>query len=126
MKGVKNISISIEWVRNPTWIFNPHCKMIITFDDYTNEIIIARVSGCGYDKESAVVGFAINKSMYFKKLFNEKKPDEKQYYGLYCYKDGYYVGQGCGMKPIIDIIELSGLKLITENHGKSYDYYYFG
>ena len=51
------LSVSVEWKRSSTWGYNPTATARTddgTFSGYA--------SGCGYDKESAAVGEALNKS----------------------------------------------------------------
>lgn len=49
------IEIAIEWKKNRFYGYNPHASIVTPGGTYR-----ARVSGCGYNKESAVVGQVLN------------------------------------------------------------------
>lgn len=58
------INISINWVKNNTWGYNPHA----TVTTNSNKITEGKASGCGYDKESAAIAEALNKNNDILKL----------------------------------------------------------
>ena len=126
MKKIRSISISIEWVKNRVWGLNPHCKFDVVFDDYSNEIAKSKASGWGYDKELKVIAMALNKSNYFQSLLKELEIERNcHYYWIYPFKNKYFITDGGDKNCFIETIGLAGLKLITENHTRLSDYYYF-
>lgn len=66
--SINFINIQICWVKNPSWGSNPHAKVDIYYSNNTCECLTGRASGCGYDKESAAVAQALNKSIIIKYL----------------------------------------------------------
>lgn len=57
------LSVAVEWKRNSTWGNNPTAT--VRANDGT---FMGWASGCGYDKESAAVGEALNKSFAVRKV----------------------------------------------------------
>jgi hypothetical protein len=56
------IRISVDWIRNRTWGYNPKVEMYTNCGYYTGS-----ASGCGYDKESSAIAEALNSSPEVKK-----------------------------------------------------------
>ncbi len=54
---LNHISVSVDWVRSQTWGYNPRVEVRTNTGFFTGS-----ASGCGYDKESAAIADAFNKS----------------------------------------------------------------
>jgi len=61
------IYITVEWVKSKTWGMNPHADVRIWNAD-TYESFTGSASGCGYDKLSASIAEAFNKSDILKAM----------------------------------------------------------
>lgn len=116
------ISVSVEWHRGRYGEYNASATVrangIVTYGSAT---------GCGYDKESASIAYAMNKNeavlrvwydhaelggkFEYSMLFDERSPLP--------HMDG-----GCGMGAVRSVFEALGYS-VTSNHGKSFDYYEF-
>jgi len=62
---VRYISVNVEYKRSSTWGYNPAVKVITNGE---SGIFRGYASGCGYDKESAAVADAFNKSLGILKI----------------------------------------------------------
>lgn len=68
---VDTIDIRVKWSKSRTWGVNPHAEVNVTLDpiDWVERVIChGKASGYGYDKESAAVAEALNKSESVLKL----------------------------------------------------------
>lgn len=142
---IKSVSISVDWKRSNTWGYNPTATVII------NGIYEYRgtASGCGYDKETAAVGTALNQSIIILKMLYTAKekalasmpPEESE-----AAKKGYiegcetnrafiHYGAGYGVLPCFEggvgmtsfrgVFEACGLKCTHTHETKHTDFYYF-
>ena len=136
-KHVKELTISIEWVKSRTWGSNPHAEVAVEFHDGTfTRKEGYKASGCGYDKESTVVADVFNDFLKYK-LWKDSRPTEKKYHrngekhetpygvawghtGDYEYK--HYSG-GIGISCFPAISEYIGGKFETVASGKLFDVY---
>lgn len=137
----KSVSISVEWKRSSIWGYNPHAEVIINdWWSYTGT-----ASGCGYDKETAAVGNALNQSHIIKRMLykckekaleNGYNPENgKGYSGIESnaecinYGAGYgtlpYFEGGVGMSSFEGVFNACGLRLVSRHSTKHSDYYYF-
>ena len=125
--NVESITINIEWVKNPTWGYNPHATI------YTNkgDITEGRASGCGYDKESAAIAEALNKNKDILKLLytakNKKMTLKKiNNHDLLGYGSGYgvlpYFEGGVGASSLLHIFRKLNYDII-EHHTEKSDFY---
>lgn len=124
---IKTINISVNWVKSPTWGYNPHAT--VTTNNGT--ITEGRASGCGYDKESAAIAEALNKNNDILKLLyvaknkkmTLKNNDNRDLLG---YGSGYgvlpYFEGGVGASSLMNIFRKLGYN-IQEYHGKTNDFY---
>ena len=125
--NIQSITISVDWVKNPTWGYNPHAT-IYTNNGNTTE---GSASGCGYDKESAAIAEALNKNNDILKLlytFKNKKMTAKKTnnHDILGYGSGYgvlpYFEGGVGVSSLLNIFRELGYK-ITEHHTNKNDFY---
>lgn len=125
--NIESITINVDWVKNPTWGYNPHATI------YTNngEVTEGRASGCGYDKESAAIAEALNKNNDIVKLlytFKNKKMTAKKTnnHDILGYGSGYgvlpYFEGGVGVSSLLNIFKKLGYT-IQEHHTNRSDFY---
>lgn len=130
------VSISVDWVRSQTWGYNPRVEAQTNTGFYTGA-----AGGCGYDKESAAVGEALNKcDSVLKALYtlkeNALQAGGSDYSKTACtgvdnrnicgYGSGYsilpYFEGGVGVSCFWAILEKCGFKT-TAHHGKHSNFY---
>ena len=126
-ENIKNINISINWVKNKTWGYNPHA----TITDDLGNITEGRASGCGYDKESASIAEALNKNNDILKLLYIAKNKKMTFknnnnHDLLGYGSGYgvlpYFEGGVGASSLMNIFRKLGYN-VTEHHTNTSDFY---
>lgn len=135
---LKSVSVSVSWKRSAYWGYNPTATVTINgIYQFTGH-----ASGCGYDKETAAVGEALNQSeIILKALYTTKEKalskapakirnnPESRNADLIHYGAGYgvlpYFEGGVGMTSFKGVFEACGLKCTHSNHTKTSDYYYF-
>lgn len=140
----KCCNIIVEWVNSKTWGANPHVTAQIWTEDKQGlshyEEYYGKASGCGYDKQSAAIGEALNQSKsiiqafceYKEKQLKKNKNADKSDYAIIdnrnaiCYGFGYspipYFEGGVGVNCFIQGFKLLGYKT-TEAHGNASDFY---
>lgn len=125
--NIETITVNVEWVKNPTWGYNPHATI------YTNngDITEGKASGCGYDKESTAIAGALNKNNDILKLLYTaknkkmtlKKTNNRDLLG---YGSGYgvlpYFEGGVGVSSLLNIFRKLGYN-IQEHHTNKSDFY---
>lgn len=137
--NVTEIAINIIWKRSRTWGYNPHVNVRIFTDTMVKEFS-GTASGCGYDKESAGIADALNKSNeLLKALYNAKEKalengwknesDCSSNATCIAYGAGYgaipYFEGGVGFSSLEAVLNKCGFTLNHRNHTKTTDYYYF-
>lgn len=120
----ESFTVCVEWNRSKNYGMNPTATL------YTGGCTTTgRASGCGYDKESASVAYAMNKNSVIRRLWYDHAEiggefaysmmwDAKNPKSLPC-MDG-----GCGMSSVIKVFEELGYTC-EEAHGKTFDRYHF-
>lgn len=117
---VRDIEISITYKKNRTWGWNPHAELFV------NGTLAAKdyASGCGYDKTSAAMAYALNKSdSVMKMLYQVKdaspgKSNEDLFgYGTGCWLFPYF-DAGCGVSTIERIFERLGFAVDYRQYGE--------
>ena len=121
------INISINWVKSSTWGYNPHCTITTNLGTITE----GKVSGCGYDKESAAIAEALDKNNDILKLLYIAKNKKMTFknnnnHDVLGYGSGYgvlpYFEGGVGSGSLMNIFRNLGYK-VTEYHTKLSDFY---
>lgn len=130
------LSVSVEWKRNSTWGHNPTATA--RTDDGT---FSGHASGCGYDKESAAVGEALNKSPAVMRVLYQaaeqamKNGESFQTLSSGCvswrdvlgYGSGYailpYFEGGVGVSCFWSIFKVCGYECRSTGSGKMFDAY---
>lgn len=143
---LQEVEIYVEWKRNPTWGKNPTAEITVrSARDWERHTGTA--SGCGYDKETAAVGTALNASASVLKMLYAAKnaalermtADQiaaaKHGYSVesnapyIAYGAGYgtlpYFEGGVGMSSFEHVFNACGYKLTTRHYGKHDDLYIF-
>lgn len=139
-RPVKEMTITIQWVRSKTWGHNPNASVDVYFhnplpDKYgTFEHKDGyRASGCGYDKESTVIAAIFNDFLKYKlwqltpaqrKGGNGSLDSGKAPYGIHVYSDNRpHFGGGIGTSCYYKIAEYIGGRFEQVTSGKSFDVY---
>lgn len=124
---VQTINISINWVRNSTWGYNPHATITTNLSTITE----GKASGCGYDKESASIAEALDKNNDILKLLYIAKNKKMTFknnnnHDLLGYGSGYgvlpYFEGGVGASSLMDIFKNLGYN-VREYHTDKSDFY---
>lgn len=133
-KPVKQISISIEWKKSRTWGNCPRAEASVWFKDGTFERNNGfYASGCGYDKESTVIGEIFNTYLKYKiwamtteqiKGGNGSFDNGPAPYGVHSDRENHRsFGQGIGVNCFYRISEYIGGKFECLASGKTFDVY---
>lgn len=133
------VAISIDWRRNVYGMQARAMVNIIHDSDRSDRFAGERTDGCGYDKSSSAVSYALSESDYMYKLLYEyvnkqmDLPKDKRRFssgmGVFEYNGGdlKYLPRfegGVGMGPMVRTIKLiTGLTNETVNESKAYDFY---
>ena len=130
------VTIALDWRRN---VYGMQARAMVNIihdsgrcDRFEGE----RTGGCGYDKYSTAVSYALKKSDYMYKLLYEyvnkqmNLPEDKRRFGygmgvsvngLYCLP---WFENGVGINATLDAIKLiTGLTNETVHESKAYDFY---
>lgn len=126
MPDIKRLEIEIEWKKNQTWGMNPTASARWEAVDGTwiYEENMSSASGCGYDKESAVVAGCCNKILCGM-LWRKRCDADKAPYGVAFRSCFPYFEGGIGMSCYRAIAEFLGGELEHVASGKTYDKYVF-
>lgn len=138
-KTVNCITIGIDWSKNYYGMQAAATVTIIYSDRKEERLEGERTGGCGYDKSSSAVSYALSKSDYMYKLMYEYVnkqmmiPVEKRRFsggmGIFSYsvdKLDYlpFFEDGVGINSTLDTIELiTGLNHNTAHETKNADFY---
>jgi hypothetical protein len=136
---VKEISISVEWHKSRTWGYNPLATVRI-YGDNVAAVRTGTASGCGYDKESAAIGEALNSVPAMRRILCDMKETalqagangnsaSKSNEAYIEYGAGYgaipYFEGGVGFSCFERIFIKAGFKRTAYNSGKIYDLYVY-
>lgn len=121
----QNISISVSWSKNRTWGYNPTAEIRAG-----GQFTTGTASGCGYDKLSSAVSYALNKNnsilnrlynAYEKALRKNKEISLREAIG---YGSGYkypYFEYGVGYICFKSIFDKLGAKFNIWQGGKNFE-----
>lgn len=115
----EEITIYVNWIKNPYWGNNPHAEVT---DDKRR--YFGSASGCGYDKRTAAIAEAANQSLQILKILCTKKEIELQRGKTGENKD--IIGYGSGYSAIPKLeggIGISSFRNIFENCGYKWNDY---
>lgn len=115
------VKIDIEWKKSRTFGMNPHASVWVRFSDGTSEYFTDGASGCGYDKQSAVVASALNRCAR-SWIFAKRRSRKKVPYGIYTDSCLYMGAVGmCCYESICDYLGVNLEKI----ESKTFDRYIF-
>lgn len=111
------ITVTVEWKLSRPWGKNPHA--VARGEKRRTE---SRASGCGYDKESAVIAGALNQNPEALRILY----DHAEAGGLFPYGVGFlagvpYFAAGCGVTCFYPIFEACGYEFNTVAHWSTFD-----
>lgn len=115
----EEITIYVNWVKNPYWGNNPHAEVTDDKRKY-----FGSASGCGYDKRTAAIAEAANQSLQILKILCNKKELELQKGKTE--KNSDLIGYGSGYSAIPKLeggVGISSFRNIFENCGYKWDDY---
>lgn len=119
---LRYIKIKIEWHKSPVWGYNPRAEVWTSGGFYGT----GTASGCGYDKESSAVEVALRNSPALKRWIIENKGKIKDCYGTESNCGAFHLSiAGKGMCTLTQIFRKFKCWKITEEHGKTWDFYEF-
>lgn len=135
--NIDSVTISLDWRRNVYGMQARATIDIIHESGRCERLEGERTSGCGYDKYSTAVVYALNKSDYMYKLLYEHLnqqmdlPKDKRWFGYgtgasYVRRSGGlpWFENGLGINTTLDTIELiTGLTHVTEHETRNSDFY---
>lgn len=119
VKTPYEITIYVNWVKNPYWGNNPHAEVRDDRRKY-----FGSASGCGYDKQTAAIAEAANQSLQILKILCDKKEIELQKGGTETNRN--IIGYGSGNSAIPKLeggVGISSFRTIFENCGYKWDDY---
>lgn len=138
---VESVSISVTWKKNSVWGYNPTAEVTVNTIEGFYYIASGHASGCGYDKETAAVGEALNQIESIIKLLADKKEAainsgivasgeaNESNKKFIAYGAGYgaipYFEGGVGMSSFENVFNACGLRLKNQHHTKISSYYYY-
>lgn len=125
-KPVESMKITIEWKKSKMWGSNPHADVFVRFKD--GESVHQSgftCSGCGYDKESTVVGQIFDQFMKYELWKHSREQvDNAHVYGIHAYNDeSRCFGKGIGISCYYQIAQFLGGKFTNIASGKTFDVY---
>lgn len=115
----EEITIYINWIKNPYWGNNPHAEVTDDKRKY-----FGSASGCGYDKRTAAIAEGANQSLQILKILCNKKELELQKGKTG--KNSDLIGYGSGYSAIPKLeggVGISSFRNIFENCGYKWDDY---
>lgn len=133
VSDLQSVQIRVEWKRSATYGRNPHAVVIINQANRYE----GKAGGYGYDKLSAAIADALNKSAVAKRALYQakekaisegKNPASNR--ECIAYGAGYgvlpYFEGGVGLISLVNVLQACGLKWkACDETGKHSDYYYF-
>ena len=122
-KPIDYITFTIEWKKSRMWGTNPLLTAKIAFKDGTSNTLTSTCSGCGYDKESTVIGDIFNQTLKYKLHNTPTELRSKAPYGIGYYNNWFSFGQGVGVNCYYRIAEFIGGKFECLASGKTFDVY---
>lgn len=131
-KGIKSITITVEWKKSKMWGHNPTATAEFIFTDNTFARYKSEsIGGCGYDKESTATGQALNQCNELLNMLYAKKdanPEQNQRETL-GYGSGYgvlpYFEGGVGFTCHAHILEKLGFNYLHTASGETFNAYRF-
>ena len=125
------IQIHVNWKQSRMWGANPKAEVWANLKNVRGDYTNATVSGCGYDKESAVIDLALMDNPLMQTLMMWKGLNVNADYGgritrvARKFDYGYSLNfGGMGMGEFLDFMRGNGFA-VEEMHGDMFDGYMF-
>lgn len=132
-KPIKSLTVSIEWKKSRMWGNNPTATGRVEYADGTfGRTAEAKASGCGYDKESAVLANIFNQCLKYKlwelsdaamKGGHGSMDHGPAPYGINNYNGHRSFAGGIGVSCYYEICKYLGGKFERVASGKTFDAY---
>ena len=116
----RSLKLTIEWKRSQTWGLNPTATLEVWNEQGFERVYVAKVSGCGYCKESAVMSDVFNQSLSLKKMLLNASNENKTAYGM---RGEKFSGGGVGVSSLQNAFSVCGFELKRVASGKSFNAY---
>lgn len=126
---VDRIIINVEWKRSQMWGSNPSASVEVRTKTGFFRYNSGSIGGCGYDKESAAISEALNKSNEVLKMLFEAKDKDIKNSNENIFSYGMNSGilptfsSGCGVSCFYDNFNAIGMKFEKISGGNSFDVY---
>lgn len=115
----ESVNISVEFVRSRVWGWNPHAT--IRGEQCRTE---GSASGCGYDKESAAISYAMNEHPEILKIiYNHAEQGQPFPYAVHIFAGLPSFDGGCGVSCFYHIFEACGYEWQQVANGRTYSEY---
>ena len=115
-EDVNSITINVEYYRSRTWGWNPTATVIGRYD-YTH----GSASGCGYDKTSAAMSYAMNDSPEVMRiLYKHAEAGETFPYSVHTFAGVPSFDGGCGVTCFYAVFEACGYKFRQTADGRTF------
>lgn len=120
------VKIFTQWRRTSSWGWLPEVDLYVSFGDKIEHTNYRLTSGAGFDKESAAVAEAIEKSKILISLLKIRySQSQGAPHGLYRWGSTPVIEKGIGMQEIDKIFQWLGLKKVKEEREKWYHEYIY-
>ena len=115
----ESVNISVEFVRSRVWGWNPHAT--IRGEQRRTE---GSASGCGYDKESAAISYAMNEHPEILKIiYNHAEQGKPFPYAVHIFAGLPSFDGGCGVSCFYHIFEACGYEWQQVADGRTFNAY---
>lgn len=120
------VKIFTQWRSTSSWGWLPEVDLYVSFGTRTEHTNHRLTSGAGFDKESAAVAEAIEKSKILTSLLKTRYSQAQGApRGLYRWGSTPGIEKGIGMQEIDRILQWLGLKKVKEEKEKWYHEYIY-
>lgn len=113
------ITVSVEWVRSRTWGANPNATV-----EGAQSRTYGKASGCGYDKESAAIAYAMNENPEIMRiLYDHAEQGEPFPYSVHTFAGVPSFNGGCGVSCFREVFESCGYDWHDNGRGSMFAAY---
>lgn len=115
-EDIKTAIINVEYTRSRVWGWNPTAT-VTGCNDYTT----GHASGCGYDKTSAAISYAMNDSPEIMRiLYTHAEAGEPFPYSVHTFAGVPSFDGGCGVTCFYSVFEACGYKFRQTANGRTF------
>ena len=116
---VKQFTVTVEWVKNRTWGYNPYAT-VYSYSEVTKD----HASGYGYDKESAAIAGAFNSNSEVMRILYKHLENGGVFpYGVTLWGGLVSFDGGCGVSTFYNIFDALGYEfkqVVSGQHCAAY------